>query len=194
MTDSNEEKIISAQSITTRDTNLDISRDINQRLTFNQSERLRHKTLVDALFAEGNRAVAYPLQLRWRLLDERQLKDSFRDHVPDRIGPLQVMFTVPKKKLRHAVDRVAMRRKIREAYRLHRLPLKHTVEAIPSGRTLGMAFIYMAQEHTEMKKIEAKMIKLLAQVEKDILTASEITSGSAENSKADTQSSDTQIQ
>lgn len=35
-------------------------------------------------------------------------------------SPIQFLISVPKKKLRHAVDRVQMRRRIREAYRLSR--------------------------------------------------------------------------
>ncbi len=43
---------------------------------------------------------------------------------PADVGALQMLVTVPKKKRRRAVDRVLMRRRIREAYRINRRPLR----------------------------------------------------------------------
>lgn len=131
---------------------------------FNKSERLRHKSLIDPLFTEGERLSAFPLLMVWRKLDDSRLKDSFRYDTPDRIGPLQVMITVPKRRLRHAVDRVYTRRRIRESYRLLRMPLKEAVDANPDIRSLQMAFIYLDSKPGETSKIKPKMQKLLSQL------------------------------
>ena len=74
---------------------------------------------------------------------------------------MQMMVTVPKKKRRHAVDRVRMRRLIREAYRLRRRPLRAAIEALPDVRTLSVAFVYLANENVPMAVIEQKMEILL---------------------------------
>ena len=76
-----------------------------ERYTFPKSERLRHRTLVEGLFAEGKSLYDYPLRLTWRVLSEEALAGCFRDILPSGIAPLQMMVTVPKKKRRKAVDR-----------------------------------------------------------------------------------------
>lgn len=73
-----------------------------------------------------------------------------------------MLITVPKRKLRHAVDRVVMRRRIREAYRLNRLPIKNLLISQQKGGTLCFAFIYMADKTLPYKLIEDKMIRILS--------------------------------
>ena len=90
------------------------------RLTLRKAEKLRHKSLVENLFKEGFSVYEFPLRMQVRALSEDELESSFRNGAPDGIAPLQMLVTVPKKKRRHAVDRVLMRRRIREAYRLGR--------------------------------------------------------------------------
>lgn len=135
-----------------------------ERNTFPKSERLRHRSLVEALFREGESLYEYPLRLVWRALSEEQLKSNFRDHLPDRIAPLQMMVTVPKKKRRHAVDRVRMRRLVREAYRLNRRPLRRLVEENPALRTLSVSIIYIATENLPCMTVEKRLCKLLARL------------------------------
>lgn len=138
-----------------------------RRLTLGKEEKLRHKSLVDGLFRDGTSLYEYPLRLTYRVLGRDELEASFRDRVPDRIGPLQMLISVPKKKLRHAVDRVRMRRLIREAYRLNRLPLRD--RAMESGaRTVQMAFIYLHPEKMDFETITKKMRRLLAKVERAV--------------------------
>lgn len=130
------------------------------RFTLRKGEKLRHRSLVDPLFREGYTLYEYPLRLTWRAIDDDGLENAFRNHSPQRIDSLQMLITVPKKKRRHAVDRVLMRRRIREAYRLNRLPLKMQVEADSHIRTLGLALIYLHDKNLPYSTIEAK-IRLL---------------------------------
>jgi len=130
------------------------------RLTLRKGEKLRHRSLVDSLFSEGHSLYEYPLRLTWRALSEKELEATFRDHVPEKIDSLQMLVTVPKKKRRHAVDRVLMRRRIREAYRLNRIGLKMAVEDNPEIRTLSMALIYLHDKNLSYSTIEQK-IRLL---------------------------------
>lgn len=132
-----------------------------ERLTFPKSERLRHKILVDSLFRDGKSLYEYPLRVQFRALTAQELSDSFRIAVPDKIAPLQVMITVPKKKRHRAVDRVLMRRRIREAYRLHRRELRNAIEANPALRTLSIALIYVSEENTDYSRIAGKLRKII---------------------------------
>lgn len=141
---------------------------------FQKRERLRYRSLVDDLFEEGEHIHAFPLRLTYLWLEDDMLEDEFRSGVPDGIGPLQVMITVPKKKLRRAVDRVAMRRRIRESWRLQRLPLKAILESADNSGTLCVGIVYLANKRVDYKKISEKMSILLAELEKrmpNILTS-----------------------
>lgn len=127
------------------------------RLKLGKAEKLRHKTLVDRLFAQGQAAYAYPLRMVWRTLDQETLDASFRCEVPQGIARLQMLVTIPKRKRRHAVDRVLMRRRVRECYRLGRAPLRAWLDAHPECRSLQMAFVYMADKNVDSKTISRKM-------------------------------------
>lgn len=135
-------------------------------LTLGKGYKLRHRTLVNGLFQEGRSVYAGPLRITFRKLSSDELKASFREGVPDRMGPLQFMVTVPKKKRRHAVDRVLMRRRIREAFRLHNRELRTMVEADAEIRTLSMAFVYMQSENLPMSAIEDAVVAALAKIRK----------------------------
>lgn len=131
------------------------------RLKLPKSCKLRHRSLVDKLFSEGKTLYQYPLRLSFRALSDEELKRSFRHSVPDRIGPVQFLITVPKKKLRHAVDRVLMRRRIREALRL-RLPLlKAYVAGREDMRTLTLALIYLDKNITSSDRIATRIERLI---------------------------------
>lgn len=69
------------------------------------------------------------------------------------------MITVPKKKIRKAVGRVLMRRRIREAYRLNRQLFVPQLEK--SGKKIDIAFIYLASDLADYRVIERKMQHLL---------------------------------
>lgn len=143
-----------------------------RRLTLRKSAKLRHRSLVESLFSAGQSVYDFPLRLSWHYLTEDELRRQFRDTVPAQIGPLQILITVPKKKRRHAVDRVYMRRRIREAFRLHNDRLRERVEADPNIRTLSMAFIYLHNENLPYSDIERKIIRLLRKIERRLWSES----------------------
>ena len=129
-----------------------------------KSARLHHRSLQERLFTEGSKIHEFPLKMMWNSLTAEELKANFRDRVPDLIGPLQVLVSVPKKKRRKAVDRVLMRRRIREAYRLGRAPLLEALKALPQVRTVSIGLVYMKEANVEYAEIEEKMRKLVAKL------------------------------
>lgn len=133
------------------------------RFTLGKSEKLRHRTLVEALFAEGESIYAFPLRVKWRIITRRQAEASFRTGLPPRVGHIQMLITVPKKKIRHAVDRVKIRRRIREAYRLNRLPLIHALGGRPD-LFLEMAFIFIHNEEVDYASINKKMQRIFSRI------------------------------
>lgn len=112
-------------------------------------EKLCSETAIGRLFARSNSRVrgslSYPLRLAWRVDDQREVK------VP------RFLVSVPKKRIRHAVDRVTMRRRIREAYRLNR-------DILPRELPVDLAFIYVADTLLTYAKVEASVRRLLRDV------------------------------
>ena len=135
-----------------------------ERFTLRKSAKLRHRTLVQELFQKGKSVYSGPLRVTFRALTEEELKGSFKVCVPDLMGPVQFMITVPKKKRRHAVDRVLMRRRIREAFRLLWHPLRRLIQDDPEIRTLSLAIVYMHTDNSDMKAITAAVGSALSKV------------------------------
>ncbi|MDE6010308.1 MAG: ribonuclease P protein component [Muribaculaceae bacterium] len=131
---------------------------------FRKAERLRYKSLVDPLFREGKSMFEYPLRMVWRPVSADDLAASFRTGVPADIAPLQMMVTVPKKRRRRAVDRVLIRRRIREAWRLQRHALRDALASNPGLRTLSVGFIFAADTDIPYRKIEAGMARLITKL------------------------------
>jgi len=113
---------------------------------------------VELLFSQlkdsggkGGAALVYPWRIVWRLNEDRP--EGMRRDVA------QFLITVPKKRVRHAVDRVLMRRRCREAYRLHR-------DALPAGVPLDLAFIYVGKEGSlaSYAATERAVVRLLSQI------------------------------
>lgn len=117
-----------------------------------KAEKLCSATRIEALFARDNaqvsRTLAYPLRAVW-MPGKRE-----RMQVPARF-----LVMVPKRRIRHAVDRVTLRRRIREAYRLNRQLLVCEGEEIPE-----IAFIYVADRVLTSAEIHRAMRKLLSRV------------------------------
>lgn len=149
-------------------TDTDQQNNTPERFTLRKSAKLRHRTLVQELFQKGRSVYSGPLRITFRALSEEELKGSFREAVPDLMGPVQFMITVPKKKRRHAVDRVLMRRRIREAFRLQWHSLKDMIQGDPAIRTLSLAIVYMDSTNADMNAISAAVGSVLSKVIKKL--------------------------
>lgn len=132
------------------------SNDIKHPLRFGKAHKLRHRSLVEGLFRHGRNMYEFPLRMVYRVMTRQEMVDNFSNYPPAGIAPVQMMVTVPKKKLRHAVDRVMMRRRIREAFRLN-APVHREID----GKFLQIAFVYLHSDILPYDTIEQKMIRLM---------------------------------
>lgn len=115
-----------------------------------KAEKLRSRTAVERLFGEGKSLMAFPLRAAYRL---RPAGDN----------PVQFLITIPKKRIRHAVMRVTLRRRTREAYRLNRRQLLQApLEA--TGWGVDIAFIYLDNKPAPYSIINEKMCDLLKRI------------------------------
>lgn len=118
-------------------------------LIFRKRERLCSRTAINVLFAQGKTMIAYPLRSVHHFTDAGEV-------------PARFMVTVPKKHIRHAVDRVKLRRRIREAYRLNR----HLLLPVLQERELhvDIAMLYLDKEKQSYATIEQCVRRLLIKI------------------------------
>lgn len=118
---------------------------------FKKEERLCNKRLLEQLFHKGSSFLCYPFRVSWLAAD----------------GPLpatvQVVFPVAKKRYKSAVDRNLIRRRTREAYRLHKqVNLYNTL--IASDKMLLLSVSYIGKQIEPYELMEQKMLKLFKQL------------------------------
>jgi len=115
-----------------------------------KDEKLCSRTAVNRLFDEGRSLMAFPLRAAYRLRPRG-------DH------PVQFLISIPKKRIRKAVGRVALRRRVREAYRLNRRQLLLPVlDQLDCG--VDIAFVYLDNTQAPYSVINEKMVGLLNRI------------------------------
>lgn len=115
-------------------------------------EKLCSPVAIDLLFSRSERpssALAYPWRAVWRVNDHRSATVA------------RFLISVPKKRLRHAVDRVLMRRRCREAYRLSR-------ELLPPDSRVDIAFVYVGDKLTPYDRTSASIQRLLTSIARSL--------------------------
>ncbi|OKS87229.1 ribonuclease P protein component [Mucilaginibacter polytrichastri] len=119
--------------------------------TFRKEERLCNKRLLEELFPKGSSFLCYPFRVSWRLADAAQTV------------PVQVVFPVPKKRYKHAVDRNLIRRRMREAYRLQKQQNLYDI-LNQANIKLTLSLSYIGKEIEPYQLMEKKMLKMFAQL------------------------------
>ena len=135
---------------------------------FPKDERLHHRSLVESLFRVGKNFYEFPFRITWRILSPEELEKNFRNTVPPHIGRVQMLVTVPKKKRKKAVDRVLMRRRIREAYRLNRHALSDMIAECGDIASLDIAFVYIHDKNLQYNVVEVKMKAVISKLQEKI--------------------------
>lgn len=142
---------------------------IGQRLY--KIEKLRSEIAIGQLFDRSNPAaqsvMAYPLRAVWTVnAKRRQAMDKPVEAGQRKVARCpQFLVVVPKRRLRHAVDRVAMRRRIREAYRLSR-------RLIPTDLPLDIAFVYVADSVLPYDAVAKSVGRILSRISRSLAAES----------------------
>ncbi len=111
-------------------------------------ERLKSKKTIELLFESGKSFSKYPLKIFYQLveLDEEQVLAQFAVAIPSRI-------------FKKAVQRNLLKRRIREAYRLHKNNL--LTGLLIHHKKIHFIIVYTAKEVQDYHTIEKAMQQLL---------------------------------
>lgn len=116
-----------------------------------KSERLSGRNNIEKLFnGSGSRSFsAFPLRIVYT-------KDERKEGEPN----AQMMVSVPKRLLRHAVKRNRVKRQVREAYRHN----KYIICRDKAEEKVIMAFIYLDKKLNDSNKVAASVKRLMERV------------------------------
>lgn len=117
-----------------------------------KSERLCSKNEIEQLYAQGKSLIAYPLRAVYLAVPASEGSHPVA---------ARILISIPKKRIRHAVGRVLLRRRTREAYRLNR----DLLAAVPQqDTTLLIGFNWVANDVRDYATIERSMQELLSKI------------------------------
>lgn len=155
--------------------------------TLPRAERLRSLKAIRRMFDEGHSGFVYPFRYV-SLVEKADAKRADAERLDakradaereDAESPdvemtatvetidaesrrVEVMFSVPKKFHKRANRRNLLKRRAREAYRLHREPLRERLQQ--QGATLRVALIYSTKECHTYKTISYAVQRILEQI------------------------------
>ena len=117
---------------------------------FPKCEHLCLKKDIETLFSAGSRAITiFPLRAVFRV-------------VPREGGPqAQVLVSVAKRRLRHAVDRNRAKRQLREAYRLNKQLI---ADVLRDDERLHVGLIWLSERPVTSQRVHEKMVVVLHRV------------------------------
>jgi ribonuclease P protein component len=131
---------------------------INTNFSYNKSERLKSRKLIEHLFSRGRSISVFPLKVLF-------------DFVPDAEVPLQAGVTTSSRHFKKAVQRNRVKRVLREVYRLQKSPLEQALTA--ANKSIILFFIFTGKELPVFHDLHQKMKVVLQRVQDKILNNQE---------------------
>lgn len=128
--------------------------------TFRKEERLCSKKHIDLLFKSGSSFLFYPYRITFLKAGDTPFPAHF---------PVQVLINVAKKRYKRAVDRNLLKRRMREAYRIHKQHILYK-ELSPADGLLLVAIHYVGKEKYAFSFMEKKMQQALQRLLKQSRT------------------------
>jgi ribonuclease P protein component len=118
-------------------------------LKFHKKERLSSRAEIDSLFKSGKSFMEFPFKVIHQSVS----------HTENNISEIGVLITIPKRIYKKAVDRNLLRRRTKEAYRLHKSSLYKALEK--KEIKLKLALIYIGPKPMNYNEISSKIILIL---------------------------------
>ncbi len=121
------------------------------QLGFSKKEHLTGETRIKKLLSEGDSFVVYPL----RIVFTKRLAVQKEANV-------RVLFSVPKKRFKHAVDRNKIKRQLRESYRKNKSTLFENINN--NNNALDIAVLYISNDFYRFESLNKKIQEALTKI------------------------------
>lgn len=121
-----------------------------ERFKFTKEERVTGEKRIEALFMRGQSFLSYPFRV------------VYLETAKNGTIPLSILISVPKKRIKSAVDRNRVKRLTREAYRLN----KHLflMDRFTENENLDVVFICVADKPCDYPTVEKGMLKAIREL------------------------------
>lgn len=114
--------------------------------TFKKEEKLIQKKLIDLLYSQGKSFIKYPLLcIYYKVVGSKY--------------PAQILITVSKKRIKKAVDRNIIKRRIKEAYRIHKNEFYKALLLNNNHIILSVSFI--GEKIIKVDEIEIQVMNMI---------------------------------
>lgn len=126
--------------------------------TFTKQERLRNKRHIARLFESGKAFLVYPCRVIFFEVEDEEAASQ--------PATIEVLLSVPKRKVKKAVDRNRIKRLMREAYRTGKHGLLNYCDT--KGIKLQLGLIYIGETRPRFSLINAKIKHLLKRLNEEL--------------------------
>lgn len=118
----------------------------NSHYRFPKNEKLCSEKVISLLFKNRNHLFLFPFKIYY-------LKENVIEfpHYP------QILFSIPKKRIAHAVDRNRLKRVLKEIYRLNKSVIFKEINQYPPS----LAVVYVGNEIISGEVLKQKLISIL---------------------------------
>lgn len=127
---------------------------MNSPRKLEKKELLSSKKSIQSIFDNGRIIKAYPLFISFEVVNSEH-------------SEIKVLFSVSKKRQKLAVRRNGIKRKLKEVYRLNKLPLLEFT--LKEGLSLNLMIIQVTGDAVPYSTIEKKMIKGLSKLKESLI-------------------------
>lgn len=119
----------------------------NIKLSLSKKYRLKSQKKITEIFTSGHSDFSFPIKLQF-LIEENQTSPE-----------LKAGFTVSKKKIKLAVNRNLVKRRMKEAYRNNKTNLQTVVEQ--QNISVNLMFVFVNNHPSNYQETASKIILLL---------------------------------
>lgn len=120
------------------------------KYSLSKSERLKRQKDIDSLFASGTSLFKFPFRVIYQRLDTQT------------DNPVKFAVSVPKRKIKSAVTRNRIKRKIREYYRVNKHLLINAAQA--HSCSINLMFIYANDDSSNCDNKEHILLELMEKI------------------------------
>lgn len=117
--------------------------------SFTKSERLCSKKTIEDLIEQNSTLFVYPFKCYYQFSELSELNSIN-----------QILFSVPKRHFKSAVDRNKIKRRLKEIYRLNKFEHLYS-DTIIKKRKVNILIVYIAKEILSYNDLKNSMIALM---------------------------------